>query len=64
MRERVEGENEKSNGQTIAELKSSSEKLMRENDLQKQRIDQLSLDYSNLHTEFDRYRIEKQAQET
>lgn len=39
MRERVETENEKANGQMIRDLTAKSEKLLRENGLQASRID-------------------------
>ena len=60
MRERVESENEKANGQTIQDLNDRKEKLERENELYRNRIDQLSVDYTNLHSEFDKYRNSKQ----
>lgn len=48
----------------MTDLNERTEKLLRENDMQKQRIESLSLDYTSLHSEFDRYREEKQTQET
>lgn len=59
MRERVEHENEKENGQTIADLTEKRDRLTHENELQKQRIDQLNSDYKKLHAEFSRFREEK-----
>ena len=56
MRSRVEKEQEKANGQKISQLTENTEKLTRENDLQKTRIQQLSDDYKKLHDEFERFR--------
>ena len=42
MRERVEKENETANGNTIRDMTQKTDKLSRENELQKNRIEQLS----------------------
>ena len=43
----------------IKQLEESTEKLLRENGLQKQRNEELLTDYNNLKNEFDSYREEK-----
>lgn len=59
MRHKVEGENERANGQTINNLTGKKEKLTHENTLQKDRIDKQSLEYKDLHVELTRFRSEK-----
>ena len=60
MRQKVEGENERANGSTINQLKDQKDRLAHENQLQKDRIDQLNKDFKNLSEEFTRFRNEKQ----
>ena len=60
MRQKVEGENEWANGSTINQLKDQKDRLAHENQLQKDRIDQLNKDFKNLSEEFTRFRNEKQ----
>ena len=45
-------------------MTDKTEKLSRENELQKNRIDQLGKDYQELHSQFEKYKTEKQNLET
>jgi chromosome segregation ATPase len=63
IKEKLKDETEENRVRNIKDLEESTEKLKRENGLQKTRIDELLKDYQDLKDQYDNYRNEKQQQE-